>query len=199
MLRAHLPIGPAWLAWRTPGKFAYRLMAAIGTAFDAMTAFFCRIEQETDPYRTVELLSEWQAAASLPDACFPAEADYERQIKYLVFRLTKKRWVTIQDMHDLAAFFGLEITVTPGRVIEIEKGYPYCYPLQYTSEIVRAGGRFRLYVDLDSCREAGYAYEYPIRYQAPSIDCEAFLCLLRRITPANVLLIINRTPARCEA
>ena len=215
LIREHLPWGKAWLAFRTPGKFFYRVVEGLGLVFDDIADFFCYLERELDPRTTCDLLPEWQGALGLPDECFPPDASKERQLEFLLFRLNKRRYITIGDFQDLADFFGLDIVITPGAQVVSQMGYALCYPIQYGNGGKVTGyeygypvqygqtgipksGRFRVYIDLPTCRAQGYDYEYPLEYQSASSDCEAFLCLIKRLMPANVVCIVNNTPPGCD-
>lgn len=191
-VQQHLPRGEAWHAFRIAGKVAYRLFQAFSDAYEDMSKALCRLVEELNPYSTTQLISEWETAVGLPDPCLPTTTTLEERRAQVVFRLTKKRWTSEQDWKDLALLFGLEITVTPGWHVQKPALYPFCYPKTYI--YLERLGRFHVYIDIiDGCGDTGYVYSYPIPY-GNSARCDAFICLINRVKPANVVVIWNNTP-----
>ena len=148
MFRRFLPTGFAWLAFKTPAKIAYKLMSALAKPFDdAWTLFFTVVSKELDPYKTEQLITEWEKALNLPDKCLGPGATLERRRELIVWRLARKRYTTAQDWIDLAwDLFGLEIRVTPGWRYQKPALYPAEYPIRY--DLFPKLGRFRVYIDV---------------------------------------------------
>lgn len=199
-LLGHLPLGAAWLAWRIVGKTAYKLMTALAAVYDTMTEAMCKLTAEIDPRTTSELLPEWEAAVGLPDACLPtATQDYERR-RLIMLRLSKRRWTTAQDWIDLAALFGISITITPGWRVQKPALYAACYPKRY--DLFPKLGRFRVYIDITNVAFTGYTYGadadaatgYAITYGTTDPRLIALYCIFDRIRPANVVIIWNENP-----
>ena len=192
-LLAHLPRGVAWLAARIPGKNLYKLWQAYADAYEDAIETMCKLPTELDPYSTTELITEWETAVGLPDACLPAATTIEERRDYVVFRLSKRRWTTAQDWKDLAALFGLTITVTPGWLVQKPSLYPSCYPVYY--RYLERLGRFHVYIDVaGGCGGDGYIYDYPMAYPTTGENCALFMCIINRVKPANVVVIWNNTP-----
>lgn len=195
-LERHLPGGIAWDAWRTVGKVAYRLMQALARPFDDASEALCRLALELSPYSTTELLPEWETALSLPDACLPPAETLEQRRARLVFRLSKRRWSTAQDWHDLAELFGLQIVITPGWHVQKPALYPASYPKRY--DLFPKLGRFRVYINIIGFSAGGYDYGvvgrgpgYPIPYGSLPDGYDRFRCIIERVRPANVVVIWN--------
>lgn len=208
-LQRHLPLGTAWDAYRLPGKRAYRLWDAISRAFDDATAGLCRLIQELNPYTTQWLLPEWERAVGLPDICLPpAETEAERRA-LVIFRLAKRRWTTAQDWKDLAALFGLEISITPGWHVQRKAlfgdrtgGFDmFEFPLNF--DLFPKLGRFRVYIDVAEIEFTGFEYGsagtneavgFPIPFGGTDAALNRFACLIDRVRPANVIVIWNEFP-----
>jgi hypothetical protein len=191
-LLAHLPRGVAWLAARVPGKNLYKLWVSFSDAYEDAVEAMCKLPVELNPYTTTELITEWEAAVGLPDACLPAATTLAERRKYVIFRLSKRRWTTEQDWKDLAELFGLTITVTPGWRVQKPALYPFCYPKSYL--YLERLGRFHVFIDVDGgCGDDGYAYDYPHTYGSGE-RCELFKCIIDKVKPANVVVIWNNTP-----
>lgn len=193
ILKRNMPIGSAWLAWITPGKNANRLLRAFGkTLDDAWGCFHRTVSDELNPYRTEELLPEWEKALSLPDKCIGAGLTVEERREMVLFRLRRKRWTTIEDWQEIAQMLGVEATFTPGDTIYNDLGYDYDYPIFYGG--FRAGGRFRVYIELHNCGTEGYNYSYPLKYPSESAACRRLRCILERIRPGCTIFIWDKPP-----
>lgn len=194
-LLRHIPQGIGWLAWRTVGKTAYKLMEAIGQSFEDATRALCRMATELDPRTTVEMLPEWERALSLPDSCLPEADTVEERRAWIMFRLAKRRWTTAQDWYELAELFGLQITITPGWEVQKPALYGTCYPHRY--DLFPKLGRFRVYIDLIGVEWHGYAYSYPFEYGQTFPNFQIFQCILERVRPASVVILWNTYPEIC--
>lgn len=200
-LARHLPTGVAWLAFRTPGKQASKLIAAISGVFQDAWAFLCKMTRELDPRTTEELIDNWERAVSMPDACWPKAGTLQERRDQVMFRLAMRRWTTAQDWHDLAEIFGLTIAITPGWYVQRPALYDFWYPKHY--DIFPKLGRFRVYIDITNDYFRGYEYGgtdprsgpgYAIPYGDLAPDFTAFQCLIERVRPANVVVIWNAFP-----
>lgn len=207
VLLRHTPLGRAWLGFRTAGKRAYRVYQAIAGSFEAAWQALCNLATEVDPRTTVEMISDWETALSLPDPCFPGATTLDERRRNIWFRLDKKRWSKAKDWHQLAAMFGLEIVITPGWYVQKPALYPFCYPKRY--DLFPKLGRFRVYIDVTNIPFAGYDYGapngapfqnrgqgYPIPYGFSNPNLTKFMCLIDRVRPANVIVIWNTFPGR---
>ncbi len=197
-LLRHTPLGVAWDAFRYPGKVAYKLWQAFASMFDDMSAALCRAHTEIDPRTTTELIGEWETALSLPHPCLPITGTIAERRDQILFRLDKKRWTTAQDWKDLAAFYGLEISVTPGWLYQKPALYPHSYRKRY--DLFPKLGRFRVYVDVRNADFGGYPYDgtskpdhkYPIPYGTSDARLTAFMCMIDRVRPANSIVLWNQ-------
>jgi|CXWL01.1.fsa_nt_gi uncharacterized protein YmfQ (DUF2313 family) len=195
-LLRHTPLGVAWEAFRIPGKVAYRLYEAYASALEDAWGALCRLAHEIDPRTTTDLIEEWERALSLPDTCLPEVVTIEERRQRVMFRLEKRRWTTAQDWHDLAAIFGLVITITPGWYVQKPALYAHCYPKRY--DLFPKLGRFRVYIDVNNIEFKGYAYDYPFEYGLAVEAFSRFQCMIERVRPANVVVIWNQFPDTCK-
>lgn len=210
-LQRHLPTGLAWDAYRIAGKNLYRLWAAFATAYDDMSAALCAMIGELNPYTTVNLIGEWERACGLPDACLPVATTLQQRRALVLFRLSKRRWTTAAEWHELAALFGLTINITPGWYVQRpalfgDQTSPYDmfrFPLRF--DIFPKLGRFRVYVDITNVDYAGFDYgapgvnapaQFPIPFGYANPLTSAFQCLIDRVKPANVVVLWNEFPTR---
>jgi Uncharacterised protein conserved in bacteria (DUF2313) len=198
-LLRHLPEGVAWLSWRLVGKTAFSFMSALGRAYDDIWNTLCRLAEELDPRTTTEMIGEWEEALSLPDPCLPVPATLAERRARIMLRLSMRRWTTAQDWHELAALFGLTITITPGWCVQKPALYPACYPKRY--DLFPRLGRFRVYIDINGVNFGGYDYGadnrgpgYPIPYGINAPQANGFMCIIDKVRPANVVVLWNLHP-----
>lgn len=206
----HLPLGPAWRMFRAASARGARLLAALAASYDDMSAALSRLVRESDPRTTEDMITEWETAVGLPDPCLPTAATLAERRAWVMWRLTKKRWNTAEDWFDLAALFGLEIAITPGWYVQRKflfgnesRGFSYFqFPLGF--DIYPKLGRFRVYIDVTNVEYAGFEYGaagvnlpvgFPIPFGETSQRITAFMCLINRVAPANVLIIWNEFPS----
>jgi uncharacterized protein YmfQ (DUF2313 family) len=205
-LQRHLPTGVAWDAYRIVGKNLYRLWSAFARAYDDMSAALCRLVTELNPYTTEHMIEEWERAVGLPDPCLPTANTLAERRGLVLFRLAKRRWTTSAEWVELASLFGLQIKITPGWYVQRKAlfgdsthGFSvYQFPLSF--DIFPKLGRFRVYIDVTNQGFDGFEYGdglhtgFPIPFNDTLPGLNAFMCLIDRLRPANVVVIWNQFP-----
>ena len=202
VIQQHLPLGYAWESFRLAGKVAYRLLSALAESFEYAWQALCALVIELDPRTTTQLIGEWERSVSLPDACLPQAVTLDERRAWVMWRLEKRRWTTAQDWHDLAALFGLEISITPGWYVQRPALFDAEMPLDFN--IFPKLGRFRVYIDILNVEYPGFEYGAPdganaeVGFPIPFSDFpdghDAFRCIIDRVRPANVVVIWNEFP-----
>lgn len=205
VIARHLPLGPAWRAFRVAGKRANRMLKGLSGAYEAAWRFLSDLMDELDPYTSNNLLPEWETAVGLPDACLWQATSIADRRAQIIYRLSKRRWNSAQDWHDLAALFGLKIAITPGWYVQRPQLFEYRFPMGF--DLYPKLGRFRVYVDIIEQDFAGFEYGatgtnagvgFPIPFGETDQNVTAFMCLINRIRPANVVVIWNGFPTTDE-
>lgn len=205
VITRHLPLGPAWRGFRAYGKRMYRTLTALAGPFEDAWKALATLADEMSPYTTAAFLSEWETACGLPDACLWRATTIEERRAQIIYRLSKRRWTTNQDWHDLAELFGLTISITPGWYVQWPQLFEYRFPLGF--DLFPRLGRFRVYIDIMGQEFAGFEYGaegvnsevgFPIPFGATDANLNAFMCLIDRIRPANVVVIWNEFPTTDE-
>lgn len=112
-LQALLPPGPAW---------PRDLQSLLSEILDAFAEEYSLVDQriedlldEADPRTTLELLSDWERVAGLPDTCTGPLSSVAARRDALVARLTQLGGQSRQYFIDLAAALGYTITITEFR------------------------------------------------------------------------------------
>ena len=211
VLLRHLPLGRAWLGFRTKQKRAYRIIQGLAAPFEDAWTALCALATELSPYQTTDLIGDWEAAVGLPDACLPSAVTIEQRRAQIVYRLSKRRWTTAQDWKDLALLFNLVIQITPGWYVQrlalfgdgTPPGAEWDFPLSFDS--FPRLGRFRVYIDVVGIDYVGFEYGggltssdvgFPIPFGDSSPALALIQCIFDRIRPANVVIIWNNNPLR---
>lgn len=202
IIRKNLPVGFIWLAFYIPGKIAYRLISGLAISLDrAWTEFYRIIVFELNPYKTTDLMSEWEKALGLPDRCIGPMTDLEERRKMVILKLLRKRYTTAPTWVDLARdIFGLEITITPGWYVQKPCLFPMEFPLRF--DRYPKLGRFRIYIDVHNIEFGGFPYDgtsipshqFPIPFGKTDEGFKRFKCFVERIRPVNVVIIWNNNP-----
>jgi uncharacterized protein YmfQ (DUF2313 family) len=108
---ALLPRGPAWP--RENESVLMRLVSGLaeiwGSRIDPRAADL--LERESDPSLTLELLSDWERVAGLPDPCLSEELTIADRQAALVARLTMEGGQSIPFFTALALAIGYEIII----------------------------------------------------------------------------------------
>ncbi|MCX7071224.1 MAG: DUF2313 domain-containing protein [Gammaproteobacteria bacterium] len=163
-LAALLPLGNAWRAG--PDTLLGRLLLALGTELARVHARANTLRLEADPRSTIELLSEWEAIAGLPDPCVNVAQTVDQRRAALVARLVGTGGASRAYFISVAAAYGYTVTV--------EEPASHTWRLR-SAEVV---GVTRFRAGLSTAGD-------PLA----SFGNEAFECLFNRIKPAHTALL----------
>lgn len=104
-----LPPGAAWS--RDPSSILGRLLAALAREFARVDGRAARLIDEASPLTALELLTDWERVAGLPDECLPALGGVrERQIA-AGRKIAGLGGQSIAYMRDLAARLAIEVEI----------------------------------------------------------------------------------------
>lgn len=108
-LAALLPRGRAWP--REGGSTLMRLLHAEADELARIDGRAADLFEETDPRSTLELLTDWERVAGLPDNCIPAPDSIAERRAALLARLTGQGGQSRAYFIDLAASMGYAVTM----------------------------------------------------------------------------------------
>lgn len=112
-LAALLPRGRAWP--REGDSTLMRLMLAEADELARIDGRAADLFEETDPRATLELLTDWERVAGLPDNCIPAPDSIAERRAALLSRLTGQGGQSRAYFIELAARMGYAITIDEFR------------------------------------------------------------------------------------
>ncbi len=110
-LIALLPTGPAWPAMQTDNDFT-RLLDALAEELARVDGRAQNLLEEVFPNTTVELITDWERVAGLPDSCTGVLSLLQQRRNALMGVLTIERSLSKQFFIDIAARLGFSITIT---------------------------------------------------------------------------------------
>ena len=114
MLANYLPGGKIFKAKSRATSNLYKLL--VGMASEIFTAdnYVTDFNNEIIPDKTQLFIDEWEKALAIPDECLPGTGTIDERREHILAKLAALGVQTEQDFIDLAATFGLGITVTNG-------------------------------------------------------------------------------------
>lgn len=140
-LNALLPPGPVWEALRSD-PLMQGLLLAWADELARVDASNDSLLDEADPRTTVQLLTEWEAFASLPSACSPANQTQAQRQAALAQRLTGATAITRPSVVQMAADLGVSIAIVEHSAHRYGDRYGRTYggtDWQLTWDVVYAG------------------------------------------------------------
>lgn len=184
-LADHMPQGEAWEAKFVDGTNLRGLVIGTASPFNTLQATIEQLCNEFNINITNLLIDEWETSVGLPDDCTGALTDIDERRAAVIQRLQKKPIVNLAEMQAFVDGFitGLNLTLIPGREYF---GLPYGLPQALLGNV---NPRFILVAEIDS-GAASLAYGLP-QQLIRGIDQTLIRCLLERVIPANVVLVIK--------
>lgn len=182
-----LPDGRAWGLKNELGSNIRALIQSLSVAHNLTQQ---QIELLDDEFRisgTFDLLEDWEESVGIPDECIALSSTIAERRQAVIDRLRRTPIVTLADMQSYvdALFPGLGVVLYPG--------YDY-YTFEYTFEVPFLGDvsdKFILVAEVPlSAATAYFEFDFEITFEG-GVNLERLRCLLEKIIPANVYLIIE--------
>ena len=142
-------------------------------------------QQEILPDETVLFIDEWEQAVGIPDSCFPGTGDLDERRLHVLIKLASLGVQTAQDFIDLAALFGIVITVRSGHINGV---FPMVFPWIFFDSEKTA--HLTIIVTCTVQEANRYAFTFPFLFG----DNVIFIleCLFRKLIPANCDIIFEQ-------
>lgn len=137
------------------------------------------------PDQTVKFISEWESALGIPDDCFSGTGTLDERRRDVLTKLAALGVQTQQDFIDLAATFGVMITINAG-ISEIT--FPLTFPVvMFTTE---KEARFTIVVRFTVQAANKFPLVFPITFGSGEIA--VLECLFTKLKPANCDIIFQQ-------
>ncbi|WVR18345.1 hypothetical protein y223_00065 [Bordetella phage PY223] len=182
-LDALLPQGLAW-----PRESDARMRAltrALAEEFARVDARGDDLLREVLPSTTVEMLSDWERAAGLPDPCVPSGQTLQERRNALLSRLAGTGGQSRAFFIELAAYLGFTITITEFR--PFRAGISHAGDALYNDDWRHAWRINAPETTIIEFRAGLSAAGEPLRKWGN----ELLECVLNRIKPAHTVLLFG--------
>lgn len=180
-----LPVGRAWVGKNIPGSNVRKLISALAVAHNLTQQQVEILEDEFRLTLTTDLLEEWEESVGIPDQCIGSSETLPQRRQAVIDRLRKTPIVTLGGMQDYvnSLFPDLDIVLVPGAEY---------YTFEYGFEVPFLGAVDEKFILIVRVPVGGQTFEYD--FEVPFIggpDTNRLRCLLEKIVPANVYVIID--------
>jgi uncharacterized protein YmfQ (DUF2313 family) len=180
-----IPQGRAWGSKNIEGSNERKLITSLAAAHNRVQQQIELLSGEFNILQTVELLPDWEESVGLPSTCFGLAETIEQRREQVIQRLRKQPVVTRADFQDfLDGLF-------PELGVEVIPGSEY-FTFEYDLEATLIGELDEKFILVVKVPISGDQLEYDLEYDltgGPNTD--QLECVLRKITPCNVLIIIE--------
>lgn len=178
---AFMPDGRIFAAKNQENTNLRKLLEAFSLEFFRMDETMNLISEDYDINATTELIGRWESAVGIPDDCLKGTGTLTERRRDVLAKFAMMNLTTEQDFIDLAALYGVVVTVTAGS---IGNTYPMTFP--YLLFESGKAARFTMIVDFDTVLET-----YPLTFPYTYGDATQGLieCLFNKSKPSNVQII----------
>jgi uncharacterized protein YmfQ (DUF2313 family) len=139
------------------------------------------MSEDHDITKTTQFIEQWESAVGIPDDCFLGNGTLIERRRDVLAKFAKMNLTTDQSFIDLAALFGITVTITPG-------GDEYVFPLSFPISLIatQKEARFTMVVRFPGESEV-FPLAFPIAFGFPAINL--IKCLFNKSKPGNVQII----------
>lgn len=184
-LQGLLPPGQAWT--REKNANLTKVLSIIAGELARVDRRVANMHNEGDPRTTLEMLTDWERVAGLPDTCTAASASYQERITALVDKITRLGGQSISFYVGIAERLGYEV--------EIEEYRPFICGHSECGEELNGGDEVRhqwlvrvlgarLIDFICGASECGEAL-------GDFVTAEDLECILKLLKPAHTHLIVT--------
>lgn len=189
-LADYLPNGPLFVAKKTCDTNLRLFLEGLAESLRKAEEDINLTTSEYDITTTTLFIEEWEGFVGIPDDCFNTEGTIEQRRTNVLTKLTALGVQTEQDYIDLAAIFGVAVTIIP-RTEELEGPFTLTFPAPLSLDSKAA--KFTMIVEFDVPEGQGeqqFTYIFPLIFGNESITI--LECLFNQLKPANVQVIFRQ-------
>lgn len=180
-LAAYLPNGKTFEGKNILGSNFHQLLRGLAGEMTVAEGYLLTLEKEYFPDETVLFLDEWERALGIPDDCFPGTGSIDERRIHILVKLTSLGVQTAQDFIDLAALFGITVSVEPASE---HARFPYTFPILLLGV---ASAKYTILVTFTVTVANEFPLTFPFTFGDPIIA--VLKCLYSKLKPANCELI----------
>jgi len=180
-LANYLPGGRVFQQKIVAGSNLRNFLKGLSSELLLVDGYLRTYEEETKPDNTVLLLDEWESAVGIPDDCFFGTGSIAERRTHVLVKLASLGVQTEQDFIDLAALFGITVTVGPALGFAT---FPYTFPMLF---LTPTESRFTILITFTVIITNEFPLTFPIVFGDPIIGIVQ--CLFTKLKPANCDII----------
>lgn len=180
-----LPTGRAWGKRNDPASNVRKLINSLSVAFNIVQQQVELLDDEFRIEETLALLEDWEKSVGIPGECLGTSETIAQRRQAVIDRLGKMPIVTLEQMQAYvdALFPGLGVVLVPG--------YEY-YTFEYEFEVPFLGADDPKWILVAKVPLSLNTFEYTFEMTFEGgVDTDQLECLLNRINPASVYVIIE--------
>lgn len=183
LLAEHMPEGRAFGKKCEDGSVMSELIKGIASDFMIVQEEIFELASQFDINLSVDLLPDWETSVGIPDDCIFQFTTLEKRRDRVIQRLRKIPLVTLDELQLFVdSFFPSDnIILKPGS-----EAFTFEYDLEFTF----LGDVNEKFIIIAEIPITGDGFEYTFEFEfSGGPDTSLLACLLRKVLPANVLLI----------
>ena len=183
LLADHMPQGRAFGKKCEDGSVMSGLIKGIASDFMIVQEEIFELASQFDINLSVDLLPDWETSVGIPDDCIFQFTTLEKRRDRVVQRLRKVPLVTLDELQSFVdSFFPDDnIILKPGSEV---------FTFEYDFEFTFLGDVNEKFIIIAEIPVTGDGFEYTLEFEfSGGPDTSMLECLLRKVLPANVLLI----------
>lgn len=184
-LAQYFPGGKLWAAVHKDGTNLNKLIKALARTLAETECSIMEFQEQFMPDKTVLFLDEWEKALGIPDDCFKGTGSQDERRLHILVKLASLGVQTAEDFENLAAKFGINVTVR-GGITNIK--FPLTFPIIFFDTEKEA--RFTIVVEFNEPAPNAFPLTFPISFGNGVIGI--LECLFRKLKPANCDIIFQQ-------
>jgi len=183
-LADYMPNGPLFEAKNIQDSNFRQLLKGIAGELFTAQGYLITLEEEYFPDATNLFIDEWLKALQIPDGCLLGTGTNDEKRRDILVKLSSLGVQTKKDFEELAAIFGVTITIVTG---DEAASFPMSFPLIFFN--TPADSRYTIIVNFPLPTGGFFIYNFPIVFGDKSQSI--LTCLFRRLRPANCQVIFR--------
>ena len=199
-LSDYLPGGRLFGSRAVNGSNFRKLLRGMAGELFRSNGLLKEYSEQIIPDQTVKFIEEWESTLGIPDSCFTGAGTIDVRRRDVLAKLAASGVQTVQDFIDLAAFFGISVTIVP---IPSALTFPFTFPLvlsgpsgqtfPFTFPLVLSGlskRRFTIFIEFTVEDASRFTFIFPFIFGGENI---AILeCLFNKLRPANCSVVFTQ-------
>jgi uncharacterized protein YmfQ (DUF2313 family) len=180
-LAAFMPGGRIFASKNQDGSALRKYLEGLASELFRIDEQMNLISEDHDITLTIQFIEEWESAVGIPGGCFDGTGTLEDRRLAVLAKLALMNLTTDQDFIDLAALFGIVVTITPGATDGV---FPLTFPISLFPTSREA--RFTMIVGFPG-QSTRFPLPFPVPFGFPLVNL--IKCLFDKSKPANVQII----------